>query len=117
MDEKAEEIILSLNPKNAGPAPKVHYSTTPDVSESDAVADDLEAFRTNLPTLYFLTIDTTGEHETGDPTRWVARIKLRHQVHDYADHRELELQATPSAEIRYTTDGTNPGKGGYMKGR
>jgi hypothetical protein len=76
MDEKAEEIILSLNPKNAGPAPKVHYATTPDVSESDAVADDLETFRTKLPTLYFLTIDTTGEHETGDPARWVARIKL-----------------------------------------
>ncbi|MCA1786139.1 MAG: chitobiase/beta-hexosaminidase C-terminal domain-containing protein, partial [Desulfobacteraceae bacterium] len=116
MDERAEEIILSLNPKNAGPAPKVHYSTTPDVSESDAVADELEAFRTNLPTLYFLTIDTTGEHETGDPTRWVARIKLRHQVHDYADHRELELQAVPSAEIRYTTDGTNPREGRIYEG-
>ncbi|MFP4650727.1 MAG: anti-phage-associated DUF499 domain-containing protein, partial [Desulfobacterales bacterium] len=111
MDEKAEEIILSLNPKNAGPAPKVHYSTTPNVSESDAVAEDLEAFRTKHPTLYFLTVDTTGEHETGGPARWIARIKIRHQVHDYADHREVELQATPSAEIRYTTDGTNPREG------
>lgn len=116
MDEKIEEIILSLNPKNAGPAPKVHYSTTSNVSESDAVAEDLEAFRTKYPTLYFLTVDTTGEHETGAPARWVARIKIRHQVHDYADYRGVEIQATPSAEIRYTTDGTNPREGRIYEG-
>jgi hypothetical protein len=45
-----------------------------------------------------------------------ALIKLRHQVHDFADHRELELQATPSAEIRYTTDGTNPREGRIYEG-
>ncbi len=115
-DEKTEEIILSLNPKNAGPAPKVHFSATPNVSETDAVAEDLEAFRTKYPTLYFLTVDTTGEHETGEPTRWVARIKIRHQVHDCVDHRKVELQATPPAEIRYTTDGTNPREGRICDG-
>jgi hypothetical protein len=116
MDEKNEEIILSLNPRNAGPTPKIYYARTPQVSEADTVAEDLETFRTKCPTLYFLTIDTTGEHECGEPVRWVARLKIRHQVHDYTDHREVELKTTPDAIIRYTLDGTNPREGRVYEG-
>ena len=116
MDEKTEEIILSLNPRNAGPVPKVYYAPTSQVSQADTVAEDLETFRTKCPTLYFLTIDTTGEHECGDPVRWVAKIKIRHQVHDYTDHREVELKTTPDAIIRYTLDGTNPREGRVYEG-
>ncbi|MCF8025627.1 MAG: DUF499 domain-containing protein [Desulfobacteraceae bacterium] len=116
VDEKTDEIVLSLNPRNAGPSPIVHYAPTPEVSEKDAVAEDLEAFRTQHPTLYFLTIDPTGEHETGEPVRWVARLKIRHQIHDHPDHRKVELQATPAAELRYTLDGTNPREGRIYDG-
>ena len=116
-DEKNDEIVLSLNPKNAGPAPKVYYATTPEVTEADAVAEDLDGFRTRYPTLYFLTVDPTGEHETGDPVRWVARLKIRHQVRDYPDRREVEIEVTPPAEeVRYSTDGTNPREGRIYEG-
>jgi len=117
MDEKNDEIVLSLNPKNAGPAPKVYYAATPEVTEADAVAEDLDGFRTPHPTLYFLTVDPSGEYETGDPVRWVARLKIRHQVHDYPDRREVEIKVTPPAEeIRYSTDGANPCDGRIYEG-
>jgi hypothetical protein len=117
MDEKNDEIVLSLNPKNAGPAPKVYYAVTPEVSEADVVAEDLDGFRTTHPTLYFLTVDSTGEYETGNPVRWVAKLNIRHQVHDYPDRREVEIKVTPPAEeIRYSTDGANPRDGRLYEG-
>ena len=30
-------------------------------------------------TLYFLAVDSEGTHETGDPQRWVAELRVRHQ--------------------------------------
>ena len=115
-DDKTGEIVLTLNPRNAGPTPRVHYAPTSSVSESDPAVEDLEAFHTQSPTLYFLTIDTTGEHESGEPVRWVARLKIRHQVRDYPDQRKVELQSTPAAEVRYTLDGTNPREGRVYDG-
>ena len=41
---------------------------------------------------------------------WLS-LRWRYQVHEYADHRKVELAVTPKAEIRYTTDATNPREG------
>ncbi|WP_045217121.1 anti-phage-associated DUF499 domain-containing protein [Desulfonatronovibrio magnus] len=112
IDEKTGEAQLTLNPKDAGPSPRVYYSTKPQVSESDHVVEDLETFRTDYPTVYFKVVDTTGEHESGEPVRWVAEIKIKHQVRETPDHRQVELKTIPLAdEIRYTLDGTNPREG------
>ncbi len=102
---------LSLTPSHSGPSPKVHYATTAAVSEADPVVDDLDAFRTKEPTLYFRAFDTMGNHASGEPKRWVAKLKVRYQVREYSDHRKVELAVTPAAEIRYTTDATNPREG------
>jgi hypothetical protein len=72
---------------------------------------DLDAFRTSAPTLYFLAVDSTGEHASGEPTRWVAKLKVRYQVGDRPDHRLVELQVFPPGEMRYVLDGTNPREG------
>ena len=110
-DDKTGELELTISPKNAGNAPRVHYSTDPGVSEQDPVVDDLEAFRTTEPTLYFLAVDPDGEHETGDAFLWKAQIKIRHEVHRKPDHRVVELQSTPRATLYYTTDGSGPREG------
>lgn len=83
--------ILALSPRNAGAEPQVHYSTSPTVCEIDPVVEDLDAFRTDEPTLYFLALDTSGAHAAGEPTRWVAKLKVRYQVQDRPDHREVAL--------------------------
>lgn len=110
-DVQTGETVFTLTPVNAGPSPKVHYSTSAAVNENDPVVDDLDAFRTKEPTLYFLAVDTTGRHETGESKRWVAKLKIRYKVHNLPDHREVELEVTPQAELRYTTDATNPREG------
>ncbi|MEL7078146.1 MAG: anti-phage-associated DUF499 domain-containing protein [Cyanobacteria bacterium J06648_1] len=110
-DPNTGETIINLCPKHSGPAPKVHYGTAPTVSEADPVVDDLDAFRTKEPTLYFLAIDTTENHAPGEPQRWVAKLKIQHQIHDLPDHRTVKLAVTPPAKIQYTTDGTSPRNG------
>jgi hypothetical protein len=115
-DTQRGEMVLSLTPRNAGPSPRVHYSTSPQVSEADPVVEDLDAFRTQEPTVYFLAVDPTGTHAPGEPKRWVARLKVRYQVHDRPDARQVELQVTPPATLRYTVDGTNPREGRVYDG-
>ncbi|MEM9814790.1 MAG: anti-phage-associated DUF499 domain-containing protein [Cyanobacteria bacterium P01_D01_bin.6] len=110
-DTQTGETELTLTPQHAGPSPRVHYGSSSAVNENDPVVDDLDAFRTQEPTLYFLTVDTTGQHESGEPKRWVAKLKVKYQVRDRPDHREVELAVTPNAELRYTTDATNPREG------
>ncbi|MGV2705426.1 UNVERIFIED_CONTAM: DUF499 domain-containing protein [Aeromonas salmonicida] len=105
------ESLLSLTPRNAGESPVIHYSTSAAVSNSDPKVNDLENFATTEGTLYFLVVDPTGKYENGDPTPWVAELKVRHQVEPSADKRKVTLQCTPKAEMYYTLDGTNPKNG------
>jgi hypothetical protein len=55
--------------------------------------------------------DTTGQHESAPPVRWLADLKIRHQVEPAADKRRVRLEATPRANLYYTLDGSNPKDG------
>ena len=105
------ESILSLTPRHAGESPVVYYSTKPDFSGSAPQVDDLESFHTAEGTLYFLVKDPTGKYDAGTPARWLADLKIRHQVSPAGDKRTVTLQCTPSAEMHYTLDGSNPKDG------
>ena len=103
--------ILMLTPRHAGDSPHIHYSTKAAVSEADPKVDDLDNFRTEEGSLYFWAKDPTGQFEPGPSVRWLADIKIRHQVEPAADKRKVTLQASPRAKLRYTTDGSNPKDG------
>lgn len=105
------ESILNLTPRNAGESPVIYYSTRPEVMENDPQVEDLENFVTPEGTLYFWVKDTTGKYESGKPTRWLAELKIRHQIDPAADKRKVTLQCTPDAEMFYTLDGSNPKDG------
>jgi hypothetical protein len=105
------ESFISLTPRNAGESPVIHYSTSATVSSADPQVDDLENFTTTEGTLYFLVVDPTGKYESGSSTRWVADLKVRHQIEPAADKRKVTLQCTPKAEMFYTLDGSNPKDG------
>ncbi|MEO1017030.1 MAG: anti-phage-associated DUF499 domain-containing protein [Pseudomonadota bacterium] len=106
------ESLLSLTPRNAGDSPSVHYFTKSGVSASDPQIEDLDNFSTPEGTLYFLVVDPTGKFENGPPVRWVAELKIQHQVEPAADKRKVTLQSRPRAdEIRYSLDGSNPRDG------
>lgn len=105
------ETVLSLTPRHAGESPIVYWSTKPDTSDKDHKVDDLDNFATTEGTLYFWIKDTTGQHESAAATRWLADLKIRHQVEPAADKRRIVLAATPRADLFYTLDGSNPKDG------
>lgn len=110
-DAKTGTSTLNLTPRNSGESPKVHYSTSASVSTSDPVVEDLDSFTTDASTLYFLAVDSDGQYEIGEPKRWLADLKIKHQIHAVADKRSVELLCKPEAEMFYTLDGTNPKEG------
>lgn len=105
------ESLISLTPRNAGESPVIHFSTSATVSSADPQVDDMENFSTTEGTLYFLVVDPTSKYESGTPGRWVADLKVRHQIEPSADKRRITLQCTPKAEMFYTLDGSNPKDG------
>ena len=105
------ESLLSLTPRNGGDSPIIHYSTKPQVGEADLRVEDFDSFSTGEGSLYFWVKDPTGKFESGPPVRWVAEIKIRHQVDPAADKRRITLQSTPRAAITYSLDGSNPKDG------
>jgi predicted AAA+ superfamily ATPase len=105
------ESIISLTPRNAGESPIIFYSTKPEVLETDPKIDDLENFSTAEGSLYFKVADPTGKYETGPAIRWIAELKVRHQIEPSADKRKVTLQCTPKADMFYTLDGSNPKDG------
>jgi len=105
------ETLISLTPRNAGESPVIYYSAKPEVLETDPKIDDPENFSTTEGTLYFKVADPTGKYESGPATRWLADLKIRHQIDPSADKRKVILQCTPKADMYYTLDGSNPKDG------
>ena len=56
----------------------------------------------------FLAVDSTGNHESGDPVEWTNRITLKSREYMDGDERRIEIRAAPPAPIHYTTDGSDP---------
>jgi hypothetical protein len=75
------------------------------------VIDDLDTFTTTAATLYFLAVDKDGQHEIGEPKRWLADLTIRHQLHVISDKRRIELKCVPPAELYYSLNGSNPKEG------
>ncbi|AEP13203.1 MULTISPECIES: hypothetical protein [Chloracidobacterium] len=73
---------------------------------------DPDNFITTEGTFYSWVRDTTGQHESAPPVRWLADLKIRHQVEPAGDVRLVRLEATPRAELYFTLDGSNPRDGG-----
>lgn len=105
------ETVLSLTPRHAGESPVVYWSNKPDVSDKDNKVEDLDNFATGEGTVYFVVKEPTGRYESGPAIRWLADLKIRHQVEPAADKRRVTLAATPRADIYYTLDGSNPKDG------
>lgn len=110
-NQETGEAILNLTPRNAGDSPVIRYSTKPEVSEDNPRVEDPENFSTREGTLYFRVTDPTGKYESGPPVRWLAELKIRHQIDPAADQRRVTLQCTPEGELFYTLDGSNPKDG------
>lgn len=112
IDKDSGESILSLTARHGGDSPIVYWSKTAQaVREKDQQVDDPDNFRTKEATLYFWAEDTTGQHESAPPTRWLADLKIRYQVEPAGQQRQVALAVAPQADLYYTLDGSNPKDG------
>lgn len=110
-DPESGQSTLTLTPRNAGESPIINYASRSEQLDTGTQVEDPEHFVTGEGTLYFSVKDPTGKYESGPPTRWLAELKIRHQVEPAADKRKVTLQCTPDAEMTYTLDGSNPKDG------
>ena len=65
-------------------------------------------YETDELAVSFLAVDSTGEHETGEPLTWNNRITIKSRVYDNGGDKMVELRTAPPAPIRYSTDGSDP---------
>lgn len=73
---------------------------------------DSTDFKTKELQISFLAVDSTKVHEAGEATTWRNRITLKHKFFRDNDLVRCELQAAPAADIKYSTDGSNPSQNG-----
>ena len=105
-DETTGEAMLRLVPVHAD---KVHYEIGGPATTGSALVPDLQKFTTTDLRLSFLAVDSTGQHQTGPPTAWQARITLKNRFFQQGSQRMCELLAAPPVPVFYTTDGSTPG--------
>lgn len=102
-------VILKLNPTNGD---TVYWEVGQPATEASSRVKDISNFETDEMVLYFLCVDSTGEHESGDSVRWTNEIKVRYRFYDSGNTKYCELKAdNPNVIILYTTDGSNPRTG------
>ena len=71
--------------------------------------DPREPFETREMRVSFLTVDSAGQHETGEPVEWTNRITLQSREYADGESRMVEIRAAPErTPVRYTTDGSDP---------
>jgi len=105
------EVNLKITPVNGN---KVLYelghnspsSASMDVAETEG---GYSRFSTSDMRVTFACIDSRGEHDQGSVYVWENTLQLKHEVIQQGDKWRVELKAVPGgAEIRYTTDGSDP---------
>jgi hypothetical protein len=90
----------------------VYWSESGPATTASTKLDGGENFKTKAVRLSFLAVDSSGEHDTGEPVTWTNTITVRHRFFQDGDVRRCELQAVPTGAIKYTTDGSSPENSG-----
>jgi len=114
-DEATGRTELKIIPTNAGPKPVIHYSEDPNVSTQSPVLHEL-TFTPDTTRLFFLAVDPTNQHETGEPVEWRSRLTITHQPSERGKKRTVELKVVPRGQMRYTLNGANPRDGEIYTG-
>lgn len=110
-DEETGEAVLRLTPQFGD---KIYYEIGGLATSASNLVENPNEFKTKALKLSFVCIDSTGEHETGEPVEWRNEIKVKGRIYDKGENKVLELRGTPGVKIRYTTDGSNPKENGGL---
>jgi hypothetical protein len=108
-NEETGEAVLRLTPQYGD---KIYYEINGPATSASNLVENPNEFKTKELKLSFACIDSTGEHETGEPVYWTNKITIKGRVYDKNGKKVLELRGTPNVKIKYTTDGSNPKENG-----
>ena len=98
------EATLRIKPDH-GDVVYYEYSDQTPTTASSRV-EDFHNFKTSELQVTFLCVDSSGEHDTGEATVWKNRLNLQHEV--FENGNKIKVIVKPNAEIKYTTDGSDP---------
>ncbi len=108
------EVTLKLKPVNGD---TIHYEIGAPATTGSMRLDEYKSFKTKELDISFLCVDSTHEHETGEPYLWKGRITLKSRLYSNGPKKMVELRSAPEAPVRYTTNGSDPkGYGGLYDG-
>ena len=83
-DDNTGEAILKLTPKFGD---RIYYEVGAPATAASTLVENVNEFRTKELKLSFLCVDSTGEHETGEPYKWQNKISLKYQVYDQGENK------------------------------
>jgi DNA-binding transcriptional regulator YbjK len=102
-------VQLSLTPVHGT---TIYYEVRAEATPSSALVEAPDEFETSEMRVSFICVDESGAedaHETGDAVTWENDIEIRNRQQPTGGGKvEVELEAAPDAQIKYTTDGSNP---------
>jgi hypothetical protein len=111
-DKSSSEAVLKIIPKFGD---EVHYEFDQEPTAASDKITDFNSWKTDEMVVWFLCLDSKGEHQTGKPVKWVNKIGLRYKPYDAGDQKKMKLEASAAeARILYTTDGTDPKENGAL---
>lgn len=100
------EVTLKITPVHGD---IVYYETgDSEPTPSSLKVDSFNNFKVCELQCKFVCVDSTGKHEQGTSEKWTNTITLKHGVFQQGDDWMVELKASPNANIKYTTDGSDP---------
>lgn len=103
-NDETGEVLLRLTPIHGD---TLYWEIGSQATTASAKMEGNELSTRELR-LSFLCVDSTGQHETGDVVAWQNRITLKYRTYQRGADKMMELQAAPLADIRYTSDGSDP---------
>ena len=92
----------------------IYYEIGGKATTASLVVDNPKQFKTNEMEISFLCVDSRGEHEMGEEQKWRNTITLKSREYQQGNDKMVEIQAAPPAQIRYSTDGSDPKQNGGL---
>jgi len=105
-DDTTGEATLKITPVHGD---TVYYeSGGSEPTPSSMKVESFNNFKVSELKCKFICIDSTGKHEQGTSEKWNNTITLKHRVFQQGDGWMVELRTSPNADIKYTTNGSDP---------
>ncbi|MDF1536645.1 MAG: DUF499 domain-containing protein [bacterium] len=103
-NDNTGDVVLRVTPINGD---TIYYEIGGPATTASAKLDGSRWDGNDLK-VSFLAVDSAGRHEAGEPTLWKNRITLKYKTYQKGSDKMMELQAAPSADVYYSTDGSDP---------